>query len=1039
MSFGHFHRYYSGLSCILLLLAVMLLAQNAGANQETQGLSCPSAGEVGSELAIRKDKLIKLKAGLEAFITGKRSADIPLNALFMIDLSDADAVAHRLEELQQETSRIKDASKSQDPFLDCALSMGGLHASVEEILALQRAVVGLRLQFLTLPPEKRAAILNPQMEATAQANNVTQLQEEHRSAIDEQKQAVKSLARAEEQVLAGGDGATGDLIAERADLERTRSELTALQVKWVSELEQQTIFYQETSEKLAEIAKFLLQPESSKRLQTEYEKSVTIWRTLVDNTNKVVTSRHALAIPALPEYPEKILNKIGDTQEARQYADAYAETKAFRQSLQDKIGARLQESVDLHYRVLLQSGEIRSQLLNLLLDRGDHSLLALSQDLFQDIRREFTIVPHRWTATFYLRMLDVRRRLSQGWEGLAETAANFTALIIFLTIPWLIWVGTKHLSTRLNHLRIELVRQSRSNPWASKLALAIQKILPYSVWLVMLLAVYIAQKLLVLTVFSELALLLPYARYYIYYRLFRQLMQCDFLWVNRQIRAAKLWDLRKQVDVASRALGLTAFLIFSFINAIESLIRRGIIYHFTAMGMLDLGILIAMGFAYQWRSIIGASLAKLIPGTLGDHMAKLCNSRWGVIFSIPAFFVLICLLLLRKIGYWGSHFEVTKQIAAEVFRYQLESAIDKDGMAKFRPPPPEYRNSFTLSGVAKLEQLVMPATVAIDEIRSLLQNWANEDSSINSLAIVGYKGTGKTCILEYLEQYSPSGHFLRAAVPAKLTTRKQVLEFFSQILNVPLSSNPDALQETNSGKPKTLVLIDDAHNFFLSAQGGFEGFNTLLGLISRPARNLFWCLDFNYHAWTYLNNVYSQHQYFGAVVRLTPWPEQAIQEMILSIHARTAFQLSYDDIIEAAGSQHNSEKVAYIENRFFSLLRQQSRGNPRLAIHLWLSALRQVGDKALRVGLPEEPEITVLSDLPEDALFVFASIARHENLTLTQTVAATQLPEGIVRHVLDRGVRLKLLNCEDNRVYRLAILYQYPLINYLQAKHCLYE
>ena len=55
----------------------------------------------------------------------------------------------------------------------------------------------------------------------------------------------------------------GELIAVQADLERTRSELTALQLKWVSELEQQAAFYQETSEKLAEIAKFLLQPESS--------------------------------------------------------------------------------------------------------------------------------------------------------------------------------------------------------------------------------------------------------------------------------------------------------------------------------------------------------------------------------------------------------------------------------------------------------------------------------------------------------------------------------------------------------------------------------------------------------------------------------------------------------------------------------------------------------------------------------------------------------------------------------------------------------
>jgi hypothetical protein len=142
------------------------------------------------------------------------------------------------------------------------------------------------------------------------------------------------------------------------------------------------------------------------------------------------------------------------------------------------------------------------------------------------------------------------------------------------------------------------------------LALAIQKIMPYSRWLVMLLTVYIAQKLLVLTVFAELALLLPYIRYYIYYRLFRQAMQCDFLWVNQLIRASKLWNLRHQVDIATKTLGLSAFLIFSFLTAIESLIRRGLIYHLATRAMFDLGLLFAMGFAYQWRGVIGAGLGQ---------------------------------------------------------------------------------------------------------------------------------------------------------------------------------------------------------------------------------------------------------------------------------------------------------------------------------------------------------------------------------------------------------------------------------------------
>ena len=379
----------------------------------------------------------------------------------------------------------------------------------------------MRLHILSLPPEKRSAILRPQIEASAQADTAKQLQLERKSAIQEQKEAAKSLERVEQAVLEQQTGINGDLATERAELGRIRSELAALQVKWVSDLEQQANFYQDISRKLTEFARSLLKPETLPAIQDEYQKAVLIWRTLVDKTGKVVSGRYALSLPNLPDYPQKLLDQIGDTPAAKAYAEAYAEAKDFRDGLRQKIESRLQESVDLHYRLLLQSGEIRSQLLNQLLDHHDTSPLTFSKDLLFDIRRELFIVPYRWTATFYLRSLDIRHQLNQGWEGMAQIASNLLALLVFLLIPWGIWVATQHLKQHLDQWRLALVTQSRKYASARYLALTIQKILPYVQWLVMLLAVKLAEQILVITVFSELTMLLPYIRYYIYYRLLR--------------------------------------------------------------------------------------------------------------------------------------------------------------------------------------------------------------------------------------------------------------------------------------------------------------------------------------------------------------------------------------------------------------------------------------------------------------------------------------------------------------------------------------
>ena len=974
-------------------------------------------------------------------MAGQFEVDVPLAVLFTINLKDTAAIEQRKIDLQRELEILQAKNYTLDTYITCALQDKNFKESAEELLILQRSVLQLRLQFLSLEPEKRAAILRPILEATKQADALKQLQEEHQSAVEEQKKAAKSVVRAEQQELAAQNDVNGDLVSLRADLERTRSEITMLQVNWLSELEKDAAFYQETAEKLAQISKCLLQPEAVPDLEKEYENAAGIWRTLVDKTLNVVTDNKKFDLPKLPEYPEKLISQIGDKLETQQYESAYKETSTLRESLQKKIEDRLKESLDRHNRVLLQSGQIRSQLLNLLLDKGVYRPLSLNLELFHDLRREISIVPYRWNAIFYLRLLEFRKNLEQGWHGLKIIIVNLTIAFVFFLIPWLIWVWTQRLTDRLIEIRADLVRQSRTIPFASHLALLIQKILPYSAWLVMLLCVHLLQYLLLMTVFAELTLLLTYVRYYIYYRLFRQLMQCDFVWINRQIRVAKLWGLRNRVDAAARNLGISLFLIFCLLTTLQSLIRRGLFYHFTVILLKYLGIFIILFLAYQWRQIIAAKLAEQFHGPFGKKLAALCESRWGLLFLLPGILILSIKVVILAIRNWGSHFEVSKRIAAEVFRYKLEAAIEKEPLTRAAALPREYRNFFKLSGGVTLDQADKVELAEINNVYNYFNQWEQDCfHSPNTLAIVGQKGAGKTCLLDMLTYRIPERvTVLRAAVPGKLTTKKQVMSFFCHLFNLPVTEDMSQFCSRVEQLEKTAVLLDDAHNFFLSVQGGFEGYRTVLDLINLSVKNLFWCFAFNHFAWTYLDNVNNRHQYFERIINLSAWSEQSLQTLIMSIHNKTHFNLSYDDILQAVGTENDKNEVSYIENRFFSLLRQQSRGNPRLAIYLWLSSLNSVKDNVLKVSLPIEPDSKLIMNVRKDTLFVLASIVRHENLTLEETVATTQLPKGAVKNILEKMVQANLLDCDANQVYRLSVLYQYPLLNFLLAKHCLYE
>lgn len=1027
-------RIIPGLTIILLLLAAML------ANADVPALKppCPSVESLNTEMQLRNERLQKLNNGLEHFLAGNPVEDIPLSILFTIDLYNPGAVAKRRVELQRETELSDDERHASDQLLTCALKNSSLHDSAQQILVLQNKITALRLQFLSLPSDQKAALLHPLSEVKAQTETLRQLQEERSKAEQRQKESAHTLANLEQQGVMATDGSMGNFIVAKTELEKARMAINATQIKWLSELERDAAFYQETSEKLAEYGKVLISPDvPAAVMKAEYERTVVLWRTLVDRTLNVVSSRHSPDLPELPGYHEKILAAYDDQPEAKAYRKLFEETEVLKQDLQQKIQERMQEGLDRHYRVLLQSGEIRSLLINQLLNQGDYAPLRLSLDLLHDIRREISIVPYRWSATFYLRILDIRHFLNEnGWKGIQKTALNLTVLLALLSIPWLVWLGMRWTTFQLNELRISLVKQSKTTPIASGLALLIQKLLPYAHWLVMLFAVYIIQNLLLFTVFSELTFLLPYIRFYIYYRLFRQLMQCDYVWVNRQIRKAKLWQLRKQVDMAARTLGISALIIFSFLSAIESLIRRGLIYHIATIFFLNLGFLIVMGFGYQWREIITAGLTRQWQGKLGQKLAALCRGRWGFFLAIPALLILLALYLLNQLARWGARFELTKRIATEVFRYRLESSMEKETNSKAELLPEEYLKLYALSGVNHEARQVSVAKES-EEILPLLKLWQDDKATVRSIALIGHKGSGKTNLLEHIAlMQTPGKRVIRLTISEKMVAGQSLLQQLNDVFGIVID---DSLAALNNINEKIVVLVDDAHNLFLSQRDGFHAFQLVLGLIGLPNKNLFWCFAFNHFSWAYLNSVNARHQYFGKVIALSPWTEKSIQGLILSIHAQSHFNLVYDDILQAAGTENDTENVTYIENRFFSLLRQQSRGNPRLAVYLWLSALHKVGAKDLKVGLPEDPDNVLLATLPEDALFILASIIRHENLSLPQTFAVTQLPEGVVRHILERLVGLKLLDCDQSGVYRLAILYQYPIIQYLLAKHCLYE
>jgi len=331
----------------------------------------------------------------------------------------------------------------------------------------------------------------------------------------------------------------------------------------------------------------------------------------------------------------------------------------------------------------------------------------------------------------------------------------------------------------------------------------------------------------------------------------------------------------------------------------------------------------------------------------------------------------------------------------------------------------------------------LPANDPLEEIRERIQKWRAGRSEDHSLALHGERGAGKSRLLGRLALELEDLRVLKAPIRSKMQNRLGAYAFFENLLEEPLEDAGASLSSADAKMPKTVVLMDDAHNLFLAKLGGFEAYKVLLELMGASTRNLFWCVAFNRHSWAYLDCMFGKRRCFDAVVEMPVWSEADIRRLILRRHGKTGYRLSYDSIIGAVGGRHGDER-ARAEANFFRLLCQQCEGNPGTALHLWLSSLRVGGPGLVSVGLPEDFGDSLYGRLREEELFVYADIVRHGSLSIDEIVAVTDLHEGFVRQVVKEGMDGGFFRRTPDGRYFLNVLSQHALISFLSRKNFVY-
>lgn len=661
------------------------------------------------------------------------------------------------------------------------------------------------------------------------------------------------------------------------------------------------------------------------------------------------------------------------------------------------------------------------------------NILSLSS--WKDVINESKISLENFAKGFSGKIQSIYFDWGKGWAAKSELVLEGVIfLACLLTWPFA-WSLGKKIQKSCYSWRLNRARGNYQFSRKSKRFRYLRFWEPQIPYVVMGLNGLILYQLLKITRFSELRALLPFYFFFLLYRIGTYVFKRVLLFFSERGESKLRSEVKKKAQRHAKILGLLcwAFLSFKYLAAV--VLGRGEFYQTYKQITYSVFFVSVVLIFYSWRKNLYHVVKRIFTSKTEKVLLFLLRDGIALIGSPLVASYLFLLKLWDWAFDWLEEIPWVKALSAKLLHRKL---LEEEN--KVREYPPEDYQDVFLEKVEQNSNLFIPTPHhLLQTCVELIKLWAEEKSEENSLCLYGEKGAGKTTLLNILEKNLKQIESHTISLDQKHLNRVDLYKRIGEALGIELNESMAPLLQYDSQGKKTVIILDEGQNLFLSDLGGFEGIKSLFELMSAPTSNIFWCVSFNLYAWNYLSLVFRGQNHFRQSLYLKGWTDEGIKNLIMIRHSQQSkYTLDFNDLQDLTSfDEENSSE--YIEDQYFKLLWERSKGNPRVALHLWLRSLDWDKKELFRVGIPvltlKQLNIQELSD---DEFFVYAAIIKHENLAIKEIVRVTRLEEGIVRNAIKKGLENEFLIRKTVGGYCVKAIHQQALIQYLKGKNFIY-
>ncbi len=864
------------------------------------------------------------------------------------------------------------------------------------------------------------------------------IEKENLASEKEKKSLAFEVLEAEIKVNTINDAKKKEISSKISEFKKIKIELINKKLEYNRALEEKLSYFEKHSSKLSILAG-ASNAESSDQVIESYQTVESIWKEISSKNYDLFKTDKTFTLPSIPSGSIKSYGRDDLRADLEELETVKLQLSELRLKTLKELTLKKNQELKLHNDLLLQVNNVRGVLYRQL-PAGFVFKKVLSLDYYKGIANELTSSPFRVISYFYSKLLYIREQLSKGKPGVTILAydalyLSFLAVLFFILKTLFSnsqnWVDKRVSQVLRNYRSFKLVKIFLSL-W-NKVKDNLEEIL----WLV--LTSFLIDK----ETFSDIRLLIIVVQVILVSHILKSFVILFFGSVSRiDIKSFAQFKKKAQAS-ANHISNIYLFYALSLVVA-DATIGRTYIFSIVNITVAFYAVYRIVMMSATWEKEFWTYIERNFSGFIVTRLEGMFKIVPSKVKATIYFFIIIVFSILNTFIRATENFEISKKISANIFKKQIEKVEVGDGTDK--EIPEEYCTHFQLQSLESKDDYVCVSEDLEKNIKIEIDDWCDGKSDEHSLVVFGDKGVGKTTLVKFClntieEQRKEDLNIIRTKIPAKTFEKSTLQNFLKELLlgkEEASDNNFDLYHIDKKIAKKTVIYLDEAQNIFLSKTGGFGAYDALANMINFSTENIYWVLSFNKYSWLFLDRAFGRNQFFRNVFEVKGWSDTKIKELIMSRHKKTDYRLSFDLLINATRSQDEIDRYASVESKFFKLLWELSRGNPRAAIVLWITALSQKRTKVLNVNIPKEVELVGLEKLPDDLMFVLAHILKHENLTGKEIEGTTDLPSGIVRNAIKVGLEKDFLYRDQRGRYMIEIASQFGLIKFLTLKNFIY-